>query len=42
LVAIHHSGGWLREPKSKRKVFRNEGIAINCVIEALQANNVTV
>ncbi len=42
LVAIHHSGGWLREPKSKRKVFRNEGIAINCVIEALKANGVPV
>ena len=33
LVAIHHSGGWLREPGSKQKLFRNEGIAIVRILE---------
>lgn len=28
LVAIHHSGGWIPEPSTKRKVFRNEGIRL--------------
>lgn len=33
LVAIHHSGGWLREPGSKKPLFRNEGIAVECILE---------
>jgi hypothetical protein len=37
VVALHHSGGWLREPGSKRTHFRNEGIHINAVIEGLVA-----
>lgn len=32
LVALHHSGGWLREPGSKESLFRNEGIAIERVL----------
>lgn len=32
LVGVHHSGGWLREPGSKAKLFRNEGIAISCLV----------
>ena len=28
LVAIHHSGGWIREPGSKRRLLRNEGIPV--------------
>jgi V8-like Glu-specific endopeptidase len=35
IVALHHSGGWLREPGSKHTYFRNEGIHINTIIEGL-------
>jgi V8-like Glu-specific endopeptidase len=44
VVALHHSGGWITEPKArnwlgrKRRVFRNEGVNINRVIEALEAS----
>jgi hypothetical protein len=37
VVALHHSGGWLREPGSKRTYFRNEGIHINAIIGRLGA-----
>ena len=37
VVALHHSGGWLREPGSKRTCFRNEGIHVNAIIEGLVA-----
>ena len=36
VVALHHSGGWLREPGSKETYFRNEGIHINVIIEGLK------
>jgi V8-like Glu-specific endopeptidase len=39
VVALHHSGGWLREPGSKRTYFRNEGIYINAIIEGLAAED---
>ena len=32
VVALHHSGGWLREPGGKEQLFRNEGIAIGQVV----------
>lgn len=35
VVALHHSGGWLREPGSKAELFRNEGIAIGRVLEGV-------
>ena len=35
IVALHHSGGWILEPGTKQQVFRNEGININCIAEAL-------
>jgi len=35
VVALHHSGGWLREPGSKQQYYRNEGIHINAVIDGL-------
>ncbi len=38
LIALHHSGGNIREPGTKRITFRNEGIHINKVIEGLKAN----
>ena len=37
LVALHHSGGWIREPGAKRQVYRNEGININLVRQGLEA-----
>jgi hypothetical protein len=37
LVALHHSGGWLREPGTKDALFRNEGIHINAVIDGIKA-----
>lgn len=36
LVALHHSGGWIPEPGSKDKFFRNEGIHVDRLIEALR------
>jgi V8-like Glu-specific endopeptidase len=35
VVALHHSGGWLRDPGTKQAVYRNEGIHINAVIDGL-------
>jgi len=32
VIALHHSGGWLREPGGKEQLFRNEGIAIGQVL----------
>ncbi len=40
LIALHHSGGNIREPGTKRIVFRNEGIHINKVIEGLKTANI--
>jgi len=37
VAALHHSGGWLREPGSKRAYFRNEGIHVNALIAGLVA-----
>jgi len=37
VVALHHSGGWLKEPGTKERYYRNEGIHINRVIEGLVA-----
>ncbi|MBX3011641.1 MAG: trypsin-like peptidase domain-containing protein [Caldilineaceae bacterium] len=37
VVALHHSGGWLKEPGTKERYYRNEGILINRVIEGLVA-----
>lgn len=36
LVALHHSGGWILEPGSKTRSFRNEGIHIGRVIDVLR------
>jgi V8-like Glu-specific endopeptidase len=35
VVALHHSGGYLREPGAKQVYYRNEGILINAVIDGL-------
>jgi V8-like Glu-specific endopeptidase len=37
VVALHHAGGWLREPGTKQAVFRNQGVHINVVIDGLTA-----
>lgn len=37
LVALHHSGGWIKEPGTKSQVYRNEGINIKLVREGLEA-----
>jgi V8-like Glu-specific endopeptidase len=39
VVALHHSGGMLEDPVSKKLLLRNEGININLVIEGIKANN---
>lgn len=40
VVALHHSGGMIREPGTKRSFYRNEGIAIATVIADLRAAGV--
>lgn len=40
LIALHHSGGNIREPGTKRIAFRNEGIHINKVIEGLKQSGI--
>lgn len=36
VVALHHSGGYLREPGTKQVYYRNEGILINAIIDGLE------
>ena len=35
VVALHHSGGMLRQPGTKQSFYRNEGIAVTTLIEEL-------
>lgn len=35
VVALHHSGGWLKEPGTKERFYRNEGIHVNRVVAGL-------
>ena len=37
VVALHYSGDWLREPGTRQRCCRNEGIHINAVIDGLAA-----
>jgi V8-like Glu-specific endopeptidase len=39
VVALHHSGGMLREPGTSQTLLRNEGININKVISEIKAAN---
>jgi V8-like Glu-specific endopeptidase len=39
VVALHHSGGMLKEPGTKQTLLRNEGININTVIEGIKTSN---
>lgn len=36
VIALHHSGGWILEPQSEKAVYRNEGINISLIADALQ------
>ncbi|HVE70398.1 MAG TPA: trypsin-like peptidase domain-containing protein [Thermoanaerobaculia bacterium] len=36
VVALHHSGGMLREPGTKLSFYRNEGIAVTRIVEGLR------
>jgi V8-like Glu-specific endopeptidase len=36
VVAIHHSGGQLTEPTTKRRYFRNEGVRLSAIIDDLR------
>jgi S1-C subfamily serine protease len=38
IVALHHSGGWLREPGTNKVLFRNEGIHVRALRTGLQAS----
>jgi V8-like Glu-specific endopeptidase len=42
VIALHHSGGWLTEPNAvtKSTYYRNEGIAIDTIIQDLAAKPV--
>jgi V8-like Glu-specific endopeptidase len=37
VVAIHHSGGQLTEPSTKRRYLRNEGVRISAILADLRA-----
>ncbi|HMG92324.1 MAG TPA: trypsin-like peptidase domain-containing protein [Chryseolinea sp.] len=40
VVALHHSGGMLREPGMTERFMRNEGIAIGLVVEGLRSKRI--
>jgi hypothetical protein len=40
VVALHHSGGMLREPGTTQTLLRNEGINIQQVIDGIKAANI--
>lgn len=42
VAALHHSGGMLREPGTKKAFYRNEGILTTTVLEGLAAAGVTL
>jgi V8-like Glu-specific endopeptidase len=37
LVALHRSGGWIPEPGSKEPCYRNEGVHVERLLEALRS-----
>jgi V8-like Glu-specific endopeptidase len=37
LVALHRSGGWIPEPGSKERCYRNEGVHVERLLEALRS-----
>lgn len=36
VVALHHSGGWTKEPGTNKDILRNEGININLLLDELE------
>jgi hypothetical protein len=42
VVALHHSGGMLREPGTKKSFFRNEGIAVTTLLDDLRQAGVVL
>lgn len=38
VVAVHHSGGIIIEPATRRRYLRNEGISMVCVLQDLRSN----
>lgn len=41
LVGLHNRGGYLREPTTLAKVWRNGGININKVLKGIRSNNIS-
>ncbi len=39
LIALHHEGGFITEPGTKKFVYRNEGININCILHDIKRLN---
>ena len=37
VVALHHSGGWLKEPGTRERYYRNQGIHVNRLVMGLAA-----
>lgn len=37
LIAVHHAGGSMVEPSTKKLVYRNEGINVNCILRDLES-----
>jgi len=40
LIALHHAGGTLIDPGNKQYYYRNEGIAVSCLIQGLSENGI--
>jgi V8-like Glu-specific endopeptidase len=38
VVAIHHSGGMIREPSTQRQYLRNEGMSMVSILEDVQSS----
>lgn len=39
VIALHHAGGLLEEPGTKKQAYRNEGINVNCILKDLERLN---
>jgi len=42
VVAVHHSGGELSEPSTKRRYLRNEGIRASAILDDLRRNETAI
>lgn len=41
VVAVHHQGGWLTEPGSRKVFFRNQGIHVRALLNGLRASRLS-